>query len=181
MCNLPVTRKDAKKDNIQYYFTGKSCTNNHISKRYTKSGKCVECVLQKQKENGNIYLKKHREKYKEEYRIKRKSEYSSMGERYVYMMWSRAKKRSKNKNIPFNIEISDITIPECCPVFGIKFIISGEKGPGDFSPSIDRINPKLGYVKGNIQIISFKANRIKSDANVDDLIKVIEYLKKSNV
>lgn len=127
MENLSPSRKDAKNNNEKYYFTGKPCTNNHISKRYTANGKCIECVLENQKLKGNIYAKKHREKYKEEYKSKRKKEYLTMGDRYVYMMWSRAKKRAKIKNIPFDIEISDIIIPDVCPVFNIPFIIGDEK------------------------------------------------------
>jgi hypothetical protein len=36
----------------------------------------------------------------------------------------------------------------------------------------------LGYVKGNVQIVSRRGNRIKSDGSLEDHIKVVEYLKK---
>jgi hypothetical protein len=58
--------------------------------------------------------------------------------------------------------------PKVCPVFGKKF-----EGKGGFSPwarSIDRIDPKLGYVRGNVQIISNRANYMKRDATPEELI-----------
>lgn len=96
-------------------------------------------------------------------------------------MWSRAKKRAEEKDLPFDIEVSDITIPDVCPVLGIKFSVSKTgKGPGDTSPSLDRIDGNLGYTRGNIKVISFKANRIKSDANVCDVEKVLIYMKSAS-
>jgi len=58
-----------------------------------------------------------------------------------------------------------------------------ERGVGvmqDASPSLDRINNLLGYVKGNVHVISMKANRIKTDATVEELEQVVSYLKKIN-
>lgn len=87
-----------------------------------------------------------------------------------WFMWSSARIRAKKKGIPFNIEIEDIVIPEECPVLGIKlernnFVIK------DNSPSLDRITPELGYVKGNIWVISQKANTMKSNATSEELKK----------
>jgi hypothetical protein len=63
-------------------------------------------------------------------------------------------------------------------VLGVEFSVSKNgKGPGDTSPSLDRIDSNLGYIKGNIKVISFKANRIKSDAVITDVEKVLEYMK----
>jgi hypothetical protein len=86
-----------------------------------------------------------------------------------------AKYRAKRKNILFNLTPEDITIPEYCPVLGIKL----QAGLGkiiDSSPTIDRINPNLGYIKGNIKIISHKANRIKNNASLEELRKVVDYV-----
>lgn len=93
----------------------------------------------------------------------------------VLVTW--AKSRAKKKNIPFDITPEDVTIPECCPILGIK-LEAGEKHLVDNSPSIDRIDPKLGYVKGNIQVISYRANRIKNDATLEELKKLVEHLSK---
>ena len=78
----------------------------------------------------------------------------------------RAKTRAVKQNIEFSITEEDIYIPEKCPVFNTAFIYNDS----DLSASIDKINPELGYIKGNIRIISNKANRMKSNASYEDLL-----------
>ena len=79
-------------------------------------------------------------------------------------LWAAAKERADKYGIDFNIDVEDIVIPEVCPVLGIPINISlgrGRRQPD--SPSLDKFYPEKGYVKGNIQVISWRANRIKSD------------------
>lgn len=88
-----------------------------------------------------------------------------------HTMFLQVRSRARIDGIPFNLELSDFVIPDYCPVLGIKL----EKGVGlraDNSPSIDKIIPALGYTKGNIIIVSWKANRIKTNATVDEILKV---------
>ena len=85
-----------------------------------------------------------------------------------WFMWSSARCRSKSKGLPFDIEISDICIPDICPVLGIP-IKRDNIAVKDDSPSLDRIIPELGYVKGNIQVMSQKANTMKSNATPEEL------------
>ena len=47
----------------------------------------------------------------------------------------------------------------------------------DTSPSVDRHEPSKGYVQGNVIWLSNKANRIKSNATTDEIVRVAEYLK----
>lgn len=82
---------------------------------------------------------------------------------------------AKRNNIPLGFEsVEEIAIylkliaPEKCPVFGKEFTRGG-KGFSNWSPSVDKIIPKLGYVKGNIQIISMLANCMKRDATEEQL------------
>lgn len=87
-----------------------------------------------------------------------------------------AKSRAKRKKLPINITIEDIVVPEFCPVLGIK--LEKGKNKSQFnSPSLDRIIPELGYVKGNIAIISHKANTIKNNGNLEEIEKVLAYIK----
>jgi hypothetical protein len=76
-----------------------------------------------------------------------------------------ARARSRTLGVPFNLTLEDINIPECCPVFGfpLQRNITGKRANcSNFnSPNLDRIVPKLGYVRGNVQVISKKANLMK--------------------
>lgn len=87
-----------------------------------------------------------------------------------------AKVRAKKAGVPFSITDEDFEIPEFCPILGIK-LESGTKKYHDASPSLDRVIPELGYVPGNIVVMSFRANRIKGDASVEELETVLTWLK----
>jgi hypothetical protein len=94
-------------------------------------------------------------------------------------MWNKASGRAKLDGVPFDITPQDIVIPNTCEVLGIPMWVQRGKS-GDHSPTLDRIIPHLGYVKGNIRVISGRANRIKSDASVDELRKVINYIERNS-
>ena len=129
---------------------------------------------EKQRENIKRYREKHRDRLLEADRTK----YKTDDRRYRYHMLKRAEKRAKEKNLAFNITVDDLLIPELCPILGIKLEVGSGKGPSDASPSLDRIDPEKGYTKGNVMIISMKANKIKSDVLVEDIEKVLDYLKR---
>lgn len=80
-----------------------------------------------------------------------------------------AQNRANINNIPLSIVKEDIIIPERCPVLGILLRRNTGKAAAD-SPTVDRLIPELGYVKGNIQVISYKANKMKNNASVEELI-----------
>ena len=63
---------------------------------------------------------------------------------------------------------NDISIPNKCPVLGIAIDPAVKGKRTDNSPSIDRLVPELGYVKGNIHIMSWRANRIKNNGSLED-------------
>lgn len=70
-------------------------------------------------------------------------------------------------------------IPIFCPVLGLPlYRNSGGAAQGPNSPSIDRINPALGYVRGNVKVISSKANAIKSNATPEELLRVAAYFQE---
>lgn len=90
----------------------------------------------------------------------------------AYTMFYDARKRALALTLPFSIEPEHIIVPERCPVLGILLTTDGAR---DSRPSLDRIVPALGYVPGNVRVISFRANRIKSDATPDELRAVLAY------
>lgn len=87
-----------------------------------------------------------------------------------------AKARAKATGVPFTISVHDIVIPTHCPILGIPlFQSTGSKGGGQNSPSLDKIEPERGYVPGNIIVISNRANRLKSDASIEELRAIASF------
>lgn len=74
-----------------------------------------------------------------------------------------AKTRATAKGREFSIELSDIRIPELCPVFHTPMV----------SPSLDRIDSSKGYIKGNVRVISKRANQLKNNATVHEMEMVL--------
>jgi hypothetical protein len=87
-----------------------------------------------------------------------------------YIIWYRAKENAKERKREFNLELSDIIIPEYCPYLGIKLSTSVEDRYQPYYYSIDRIDSNLGYVKGNVQVISKLANTMKNNATIEQLL-----------
>ena len=94
---------------------------------------------------------------------------------FICRLVERKKNICKRNNIPFNLEIADIKIPAVCPIFG-EPLIPGSKDI-KYIPSLDRVIPNLGYVKGNVQVISFRANSKKKDATLEELKAILKYMK----
>lgn len=85
-------------------------------------------------------------------------------------MLNRARARAKANGIDFNLDIEDINIPTHCPLLGIElYIAEGLKSVKDHSASLDRINSAKGYVKGNVWVISHRANTMKSNATLAEM------------
>ncbi len=84
--------------------------------------------------------------------------------------------RCTQQKIQFDLVFEDIIWPTICPVLGTPLDYFNKNGPN--VATFDRIDPKLGYVKGNVKIISFRANTIKNDGTVEELEKVIRYIKE---
>ena len=102
-------------------------------------------------------------------------------------MLTNARARAIKKGLIFDIDHNYIRsiIPSHCPILGMPLEWSSQRGNGRValpnSPSLDRIDPSKGYVKGNVWIISSKANRIKSDASHEELKLVTEAVGRAIV
>lgn len=95
-----------------------------------------------------------------------------------YSMWVNAKQRARLRGLEFNLDLFDIEVPSHCPVLGIELRRGApHRGPSDNSPTLDRINLDRGYVRGNIKVISFRANRLKSNGTIDEIENVLAYMK----
>ena len=110
------------------------------------------------KPNTRTCAKCLRRKYTDKMRSNRGAEY----------LWTRAFKRAKANGREFTIKVSDVVIPEFCPYFGLKLEFATDlQAPN--SPSLDRIDNSKGYVPGNVEVISVKANRLKSALSTEEM------------
>ena len=87
-----------------------------------------------------------------------------------------AKNRAKKKGLPFDLSTSDFEIPEKCPALGI--ILKRGKGKlADSSPTLDRFDNNKGYIKGNVFVLSWRANRMKGDATLEELKQLVAWIE----
>jgi hypothetical protein len=132
------------------------------------------------------YRLKRKKKMKENHKIwqqKNKDHNNSVRNSYIARNPLRkslqsARYRAKKYDIPFDITYDDLLIPEVCPYLGTPLIKSKNRGEGT-SPTIDRIIPELGYIKGNVQVISDKANRMKNNATPEEMVLFAKYVLKT--
>jgi hypothetical protein len=113
--------------------------------------------------------KSHTE-YIKEYRLTQSSESKLL---------AYAKDRAKRKGQEFNIDKTDIDIPVFCPILGIPIYSEPKNkpsGPCPNSPSLDRIDNTKGYIKGNVKVISHKANTMKHNASPSELIRFAKWI-----
>ena len=84
---------------------------------------------------------------------------------YIFSKWGAA---AKFENIPFTITPDDLAWPDKCPYLDIQLDYTpGDKN--DNKASLDKIVPALGYVPGNVQIVSLLANKMKSSASLEQI------------
>jgi hypothetical protein len=151
--------------------------HKHPQTADARSSRCNECERAYQREyharpgiveKKRAYSDAWRQKHAGSMKARQRASYERHHEK---RLWGAARRRAEKAGIAFDIEVSDVVIPELCPIFGTP-IERGAKhslGPGAQSPTIDRIDSTKGYVKGNVWVISWRANRIKSDATPYEL------------
>jgi hypothetical protein len=86
-----------------------------------------------------------------------------------------ARYRARRDGYEFTITEADIVIPSRCPILDIE-LVRGKGHSHEASPSLDKIDPERGYVPGNIQVISYRANSMKRDASSQELRKFARWV-----
>ena len=111
--------------------------------------------------------------YQREYKRARKNKNPSWG------LYLSTKNNARVAGLPHTITPEDIVIPERCPILDIPL------EPGGASrknwPSVDRLDPSKGYVPDNISVISYHANRCKSDMSFADIERMFNYIKNNKL
>jgi hypothetical protein len=158
----PVCKRELSVDKFDTY--AKSKTG-----RYWMCSDCYKEHTLINNGNDKNYFRKLRIKLCPEYKEEIYQQKKESRERNIEQaMLTSAKNRAARKGLEFNLELSDIVIPDVCPLLEVPFQF-GTKDSYDYSPSLDRIDNSKGYIKGNVQVISMKANAMKNSASPDEL------------
>jgi hypothetical protein len=97
----------------------------------------------------------------------------------AHKLFMDAKSRAVKYGLAFNITKDDVFVPNFCPVLGIPLKPTIGKCSAN-SPTLDRIDSSKGYTRGNVCVISFRANTIKSDATAEELEAVARYVRTAS-
>lgn len=201
---LPQSKESAALAGSLFYFSGEPCRRGHMSPRYTNGGSCKACSKMHTDErtaSGRGAEMQRRAKaegrkpgagYHRQWRIdnpgkakaadKKHREERLARDRVLYWAQratSTARNRSKIKGVPFDISAEYVRslCPTHCPALGCELIYFGPVGQKWNTANLDRIRPELGYTIGNVQIISSLANRIKTDANAEQVTRVAAWMR----
>lgn len=95
-------------------------------------------------------------------------------------IYNKIKASAKKRNIPFTLQLNDlddIGFPISCPILGIPLKFNrNQVGPDSYS--FDRIDSTKGYDKDNIIIVSWRANKLKNNASVEELKLIADFYSK---
>jgi len=136
--------------------------------------------LEKKRANARAWYEKHRqqallksaaalktERSKNWFR-KYNQDPATWPQRACYQM----KNKAKDLGIEFDLRPEDLQVPTVCP-FTLKPFDFGPKNgkASPQSPSVDRIKPDRGYVRGNVRVISNHANMVKNSCTDPDVFQ----------
>lgn len=157
-----------------YRHVCKACKNIAVLTNEQRRDARKKYVANWKKENpdyGSKWKAANKDRVKANARKWYTKSYETQPARWLY---TRARRRAKQEGLQFDITVSDIHVPDICPALGIHLVINKNRVAAN-SPSLDRIEPDLGYTKGNIIVVSMLANAIKTNATPEQIIAVGEF------
>jgi len=98
---------------------------------------------------------------------------------HVATLLAKAKRRAKDDNLPYDLDLDYVMeiVRTHCPVFNLELSWQTKSGyRTDSAPSLDKIKPELGYVKGNVAWVSWKANRIKNNGTAEEHRQIASWM-----
>lgn len=153
------------------------------SKKYAENNKSKRADMDRQRYQRNLEAEREKRRLYVQQNKDNRVEYNRQWEglNHSKRPWVRAyhscKQRAKLKDAPFDLTVEYVESiwNQYCPVLGIE-MSCGKNKQTDNSPSLDRIDPTKGYVQGNVEVISLKANRMKNNGSLSELHMLVEYL-----
>jgi hypothetical protein len=164
----PHPKAIARAQGLARYFTGLPCPHGHLSERRTIDGNCVECTRVRDKYRYNDNTRR--------VSMKNANDKRRMGERgYKRDIVTSARKRARIYGLSFSITVDDIVWPKYCPILGVELRYGGKGHNATFSATLDRVDNSLGYIPGNVRVISRKANTNKGNLSLREIEALYRY------
>ena len=186
---MPFAKKvdwEAEHKNV-YNLSLQGLTLQEIGNKYQVSRQRVMQVLKKYypfltanlRGNQLVNAKKRQELLKEKFDKRGRTNWMFVDDlaRRMSDSFRRKRQNAKSTKWGWDLTFNDIEWITVCPILGIDIDWFADSHAPN-SPSYDRTNPKLGYIKGNVRLMSLRANRIKNDGTADEHIKIAEYMKQ---
>lgn len=165
-------------------YQGRPCKAGHDGIRLTRNAACPTCtVAGKRKWYNNLTPEQRQARADRQNLIRQELPPERRAAHRIAnpekALWKGARTRAQKSGREFNLSIDDIVVPALCPVLGIPLIVGvGRPGASDNSPTLDRIDNSKGYVRGNVEVMSWRANRLKNDASIEELELIITHMKR---
>jgi hypothetical protein len=96
----------------------------------------------------------------------------------IRLLINRAKHRALAKGLTFSLTKEDLVLPSVCPILGIPIVVVRGQGRRIDGPSLDRKDNTKGYTKENTWIISDLANKMKSEASLEQLVVFADWVQR---
>jgi len=122
-------------------------------------------------------MSKNRQNYDREYYTKNKQRILNRKKNSMSKYLRHCKNRAKEKNLEFDLTAKALESKKVthCPILKIELSYTNNTIQNN-SATIDRIDNSKGYTIENIQIVSYQANRMKSNASQKELIEFAKYI-----
>lgn len=136
----------------------------------TKDGLALDCIECSKAHWKERITREQRDRY-----IERQKRYDQVNIKDYLLR--QARKRAKENGVECTLRARDIPdVPEKCPITHVKLVKNTGKWSHD-SYSLDRKDPSKGYIPGNVAIISWKANSLKSNLTLEQVERLLKYMK----
>lgn len=152
----------------------------YSSKWYAENREAVSAYYKARRSDPSDTLRKYQKEYHAKNPVSAEQSRRHYYKHYLRHKIRTAKKRAEMLGIPFAITENDISIPDRCPVLGIPVRV-GADVPRQNVPALDRMDNTKGYVKGNVRIISWRANSLKSDMSLDECRCLMMYMEAIDI
>lgn len=136
---------------------------SYLGRGFRRCTPCAKLQMQKQeREWRHSHLERKSEIQRAYYHRKKKTN-------PIHFMLYAAKVRARKHKLKFDLKEKDLVMPTHCSYLGIPIRVSRGLGPSPNSPSLDRVDVSKGYVPGNVEIISSRANSYKNNLSLSEM------------